>query len=170
MEWCCYLVSKSCLTRLKSRDCSPPGSSVHGISQTRMLESAAISFSRGFSQPDDWTWVSYTGRQILYRWTTAEAHDGILPRHKKEWTGALPEAWMDLEIFMQSEVNQKEKNKRHIPMCVCGIEKSGIGDVICKTEIETQTKRANVSTPRGTWEGLLSWETGIGYVHSWYYV
>ena len=33
-------------------DCSPPGSSVHGISQARILESVAISFSRGSSQPN----------------------------------------------------------------------------------------------------------------------
>ena len=32
-------------------DCSPPGSSVHRISQARILEWVAISFSRGFSQP-----------------------------------------------------------------------------------------------------------------------
>ena len=32
-------------------DYSPPGSSVHGISQAIILEWAAISFSRGFSQP-----------------------------------------------------------------------------------------------------------------------
>ena len=31
-------------------DCSPPGSSVHGNSQARMLEWVAISFSRGSSQ------------------------------------------------------------------------------------------------------------------------
>ena len=34
-------------------DCSPPGSSVHGISKARMLEWVAISFSRGSSQPRD---------------------------------------------------------------------------------------------------------------------
>ena len=31
-------------------DCSPPGSSVHGISQARILERVAIPFPRGFSQ------------------------------------------------------------------------------------------------------------------------
>ena len=55
-------------------DCSPPGSSVHGISQARVLEWVAISFFRGFSWPSDWTWVSGLGRQILYRWATKEAH------------------------------------------------------------------------------------------------
>ena len=40
-----------------TRDCSPPGSSVHGILQARMLEWVAISFARG-SQPRDRTHVS----------------------------------------------------------------------------------------------------------------
>ena len=39
-------------------DCSPPGSSVHGISQARMLEWVAVSSSRGSSQPRDRTCVS----------------------------------------------------------------------------------------------------------------
>ena len=41
-------------------DCNPPGSSIHGILQARILEWAAISFSRGSSQPRDQTWVSCT--------------------------------------------------------------------------------------------------------------
>ena len=40
-------------------DCSPPGSSIHGILQARILEWVAISFSRGSSQPRDWTQVSH---------------------------------------------------------------------------------------------------------------
>ena len=39
-------------------DCCPPGSSVHGIFQARILEWVAISFSRGSSRPRDWTQVS----------------------------------------------------------------------------------------------------------------
>ena len=38
------LVAKSCLIRCDPMNCSPPGSSVHGISQIRMLEWVAISF------------------------------------------------------------------------------------------------------------------------------
>ena len=49
-------------------DCNPPGSSVHGILQARILEWVAISFSRGSSGPRDWTRISYTGKQILYHW------------------------------------------------------------------------------------------------------
>ena len=39
------------LTLCNPVDCSPPGSSVYGIPQTRILEWVAISFSRGSSQP-----------------------------------------------------------------------------------------------------------------------
>ena len=43
----------SCLTLCDPMDCSLPGSSVHGISQTRVLEGVAISFSRGSSRCRD---------------------------------------------------------------------------------------------------------------------
>ena len=45
------LVSQLCLTLCDPMDCSQPGSSVHGISQGRILEWVAISFSRESSQP-----------------------------------------------------------------------------------------------------------------------
>ena len=53
----------------------PPGSSVHGISQARILERVAISSSRGSSQLRDWTHVfcvSCISMQILYHWATRE--------------------------------------------------------------------------------------------------
>ena len=46
---CCCLVVESCLTLLSPHE--PPGFSVHGISQARILEWFAISFSRGSSNP-----------------------------------------------------------------------------------------------------------------------
>ena len=42
-----------------------PGSSVHGISQVRILEQAAISSSRGSSVPRNQTCISCIGKQIL---------------------------------------------------------------------------------------------------------
>ena len=56
MKWSEF--SQSCLTFCDPMDCSQPGSSVHGIFQARILEWVAISFSRGSSQPRDWTQVS----------------------------------------------------------------------------------------------------------------
>ena len=55
---CCCLVAKSRPTLCGPMDCNPPGSSVHGICQARILEWVAISFSRGSSRPKDRTHVS----------------------------------------------------------------------------------------------------------------
>ena len=54
----------SCPTLCNPMECSPPGSSVHGIFQARILEWVAIPLSRGSSQPRDQTQVSCI--QILY--------------------------------------------------------------------------------------------------------
>ena len=48
---CTCSVAHSCLTFCDLMDCSPPGFSVHGISQARILEWVAISFSRGSLNP-----------------------------------------------------------------------------------------------------------------------
>ena len=58
--------AKSCSTLCDPMDCSPPGSSVHGIFQARILDWVAISSSRGSALPRDRICVS-GGRQILYR-------------------------------------------------------------------------------------------------------
>ena len=66
-------ISQHCPTLCNPVDCSPPGSSVHGILQTRTLEWVAIPFSRGSSQPRDQTcfsFISCFGRWILYLWAT----------------------------------------------------------------------------------------------------
>ena len=55
--YCYCWVIESCQTLWDPMDCSPPGSSVHGIFQARALEWVAISFSRGSSQPRDQTLV-----------------------------------------------------------------------------------------------------------------
>ena len=68
---CCWcLVTESCLTLLRPLEL---GSSVHGISQARILEWVSISFSRGSSRPRDRTSMSCVDRQILYHWATREA-------------------------------------------------------------------------------------------------
>ena len=54
-------------------DCSPPGSSVHGISQARILEWVDIPFSRGSSQPRDRTQVSRIAGGFFTSWATREA-------------------------------------------------------------------------------------------------
>ena len=61
---------ESCPTLCNPMDCSPPGFSVHGLLQARILEWVAMPFTRGSSQPRDWTQVSYISsisRHILYQ-------------------------------------------------------------------------------------------------------
>ena len=57
-------VAQLCATLLDPMDYSLPSSSIHGIFQASVLEWLAISFSRGSSQPGDWTQVSL----IAGRW------------------------------------------------------------------------------------------------------
>ena len=73
-------------------DGNPPGSSVHGIFQARILVWVAISYPRGSSRPRNQTYISYiscVGRQILY-------HCALLGKpkwgvKKKVQPGHLPE-------------------------------------------------------------------------------
>ena len=67
------LVIQSCLTLCDPMDCSPPSSSVHGISQARILEWVAIPFSGESSQPRDGTRVSCTAGRFFTIWATGEA-------------------------------------------------------------------------------------------------
>ena len=53
-------------------DCNPPGSSIHGIFQARVLEWSAILFSRGSSRPRDRTLVSRIAGRCFTIWATRE--------------------------------------------------------------------------------------------------
>ena len=57
---CSCSVTQSCPTLCNPKNYNRPGSSVHGISQARILEQVAMSSSRASSQPRDWTHVSCT--------------------------------------------------------------------------------------------------------------
>ena len=61
----------ACPTLCDPMDCSPLGSSVHGIPQARILEWVAMPSFRGSSWPRNGTFLS---RWILYCWATREAH------------------------------------------------------------------------------------------------
>ena len=82
-------------------DCSPPGSSVHGICQARILEQFAISFSRGSSWPRDRTHISCIGRKILYNWATREA-----PWRLYQWGNWSPERWILSPVFLLGEFHE----------------------------------------------------------------
>ena len=53
---------------------SPPGSSVHGILQARILEWVVVPSSRGSSQPRSCTCISCIASWFFTQWATWEAH------------------------------------------------------------------------------------------------
>ena len=61
-------VAQSCLTL-----CDPMDYTVHGILQARILERIAFPFSRGSSQPRDWTQVPHIARRFFTSWATRGA-------------------------------------------------------------------------------------------------
>ena len=71
--WTWVKDAQSCLTLFEPMDYSLPGSSVHGILQAWILEWVAIPFSRGSSQPRNWTWVFCTAGRFFTIWATREA-------------------------------------------------------------------------------------------------
>ena len=73
------LVTQLCPTLCHPMDCSPPGSSVHGILQARILEWIVIPFSRGSSQSKDQTLVSCIAGRFFTVWAPREAMTEWIP-------------------------------------------------------------------------------------------
>ena len=77
-----------CPTLCNPMDSSPPGSSVHGIFQARVLEWVAIAFSRGFSPPRNRTWVSCIIGRCFTVWATREVNSRYAAAAK--WLQSCP--------------------------------------------------------------------------------
>ena len=70
----CVCISHSVMSNsCNPMDCIPPGSSVHGILQSRILEWVAMPSSRKSSQPRDWTWVPCIAGRFFTTYATREA-------------------------------------------------------------------------------------------------
>ena len=106
--WCalCF-VTQSCLTLCDPMDCSPAGSSVHGILQARILEWVAMPSTRGSSQPRDRTLVSRTAGKFFTAWASRDIQglficNGLkicisIPDLFQEFP--LPTPWLHLECL-----------------------------------------------------------------------
>ena len=79
-------------------DYSLPRSSVHGIFQARVLEWAAISFSRGSSWPRDRTWVSRIVGRCLTIWATREVQ-WLRYSHRKPFNRTSPPKLVELNFY-----------------------------------------------------------------------
>ena len=86
-------VAQSCPTL-----CDPIAYTVHGILQARILEWVAVPFSRGSSQPRDWTQVSHIVGGFFTSWATREAQISVRmaifkkTRDNKCWQGCEEKA------------------------------------------------------------------------------
>ena len=112
-------------------DCSPPGSSVHGIFQDRILEWVAIAFSRGSSQPRDWTQVSCFAGRVFTDWSTREAM-GVntgnfcsscaclqLPKEKDSLVSARVLCTFPDDRFICTMLNHDTFTCSHYPCNIC---------------------------------------------------
>ena len=76
---------------------------------------------------------------------------------KRNEIGSFVETWMDLETVKQSEVSQKEKNKYCILTHICGTQKNGTDELVCRAEIDTDVENKRMDTKGGKWRGWWWW-------------
>ena len=82
------------VTQLCPTLCNPMDLTVHGILQARTLEWVAFPFSRGFSQPRDWTQVSWTVDRFFTSWATREAQTtGVSIQFRQPGSCIIEETW-----------------------------------------------------------------------------
>ena len=112
------LVAQSCPTLCDLMGCSPPGSSVHGILQARILEWVAISFCRGSSWPRDWTKDSCIACRVLTLWATREALEQWRPPFKYS---KIPQASRKTEFWVNTAPGASETEVID-PRVLCGPE------------------------------------------------
>ena len=63
-------------------------------------------------------------------------YNGILLSHKRNAFESVLMRWMNIQLIIQSEVSQKEKNKYSIIMYKYGIQKNSLDEPICRAGIE----------------------------------
>ena len=81
-------------------DCNPLGSSVHGISQARILEWVAIFFSRGYSPPRDQTHISCLASRFFSTEPSGKPHDSINPSFMKLHNYNFKKQWYYLDTCL----------------------------------------------------------------------
>ena len=128
-------VTPSWLTICEPIDCSPPGSSVHGILQPRILELVAIPFSRGPSQPLN----------------TMEYYSAIIKNEIMSFVAT----WMDLGITIISKTSRERQISYDITYK--WNLKNDINEPIYKTDTDSQMERTNLRLPKGKGGRGVKW-------------
>ena len=105
------LVAQSYLILWDPMDRSPPGSSVHGTLQARILERVAMLFSMGSSQPRDWIWASCIVGRFFTIWATRVCWVMIIAKEKGQGKGTESTGRGGSEIL--DRVARKSATRRH---------------------------------------------------------
>ena len=97
-----------------------------------VFTAALFTIARSWKQPkcpstDEWI------KKMWYIYTM-EYYSAV----KRNEIESFVDMWMNLETVIKSEVSQKEKNKYCILTHICGTQKNGTDEPVCRAEIETQ--------------------------------
>ena len=159
--------AESRLTLWDPMDCSPPGSSVHGISQASILEWVAISSFRWSAWLRNWTHASCSGRQILHHWANngslifrGQSHHCFVNRRLNIRLNTLFLNGIQRFQCWPSDSEAISWNTRLNAYATFGEKESPllyIDEPICRAGIETQMYRMDSWTQLGRrgWEKLI---------------
>ena len=121
---------------------------------------ALFTIARSWKQPT----CPSTDKWIKKMWYiyTMEYYSAI----KRNETGSFVESGWIQRLSYRVKLSQKQKNKYCILMHICGTQKNGTDELVCRAEIEAQMQRTNVWTPRGesgggSGGGGMNWEIEI---------
>ena len=84
---------------------------------------------------------------------------------KRNKTGSFAVTWWKLESVIQSKVSRKEKNKYHILIHICGMEKSYRDEPNVKAGIKTQRKRMDIWTQGRVGRVGQTGRVALTYIH-----
>ena len=88
-------------------DCKPPGSSIHGVLQARILECVANPFSRGSSQPRNQIWGSWIAGRFSTVWAT------ITHTHRHTHTHTHTQNLFGITKLTEAHPIKKKKKKEN---------------------------------------------------------
>ena len=166
-------VAQSCPTLCDPMDCSPAGSSVHGIFQAWILEWVAVSFSRGSSWPRDRTQVSRIVGRSFTVWATREALCRVKDSVISLWLLLLFQVWVYylrlifncihiiITIIICSEILQQSQ---------CDMNKGGAFghlDLVCTLQVWWAISKPLKATPE---DRTISTSSSFLSVQSWHHI
>ena len=165
----CMVVAQPCPTLCDPKDCSLPGSSVHGILRARILGWVAIPFSRGSSQPRDQTWVSCIADRCFIIWATREAHLTLLPGNCSGSVGTPDPGWANQNLPWDCCPFTEKLGQREWEWCWWG--PLFLPYMVCLQKVVSTTSRNERWTEWEVWcPNLLLqffWVTLIAFLAPW---